>query len=130
MTEQWGRWSVDPPAAEEPVPAEQVVADEPDAVEPVNEIGSDAQSYEYGSNDEPVAVDEPVAEHEAVAVEQPVAEVDPEPADDSDPAVAAVYAMRQRLGELEELPIQEHPARYEQLHTELTAALGQIDGGA
>jgi hypothetical protein len=44
-----------------------------------------------------------------------------------DPAVARMRAVQGRLGELDELPIGEHPARYEELHAELAGALAQID---
>jgi hypothetical protein len=137
MSEQWGRWFADTPLT----PAEPI-AEQPEALDehpPVEEPVSDYES---------TAEEEPVAEYESVVAEpvEPVV-LQPESADeyesvvepeaesaeeddDGDPAVSAVYALRQRLGELEELPIEEHPGRYEQLHTELTAALGKIDGGA
>jgi hypothetical protein len=98
--------------------------------------------YEAPVEDESFAIDGPVIEYDAVAesepdveeepvaVAEPAAQLEPDDEDVSDPAVSSLYALRQRLGELEELPIEEHPARYEQLHAELTAALGQIDGGA
>lgn len=120
MSEQWGRWFADPPAEQgpaEPVAEERAVDDV--AEESAAVVGP--ESVEDGA----------VGQYEEPAVENAdVARDEPELADDSDPAVSAVYALRQRLNELEELPIEEHPARYEQLHAELTAALGQIDGGA
>ncbi len=47
--------------------------------------------------------------------------------DDLDPVAAQVLALRGRLAELDELPLEQHPAYYDDLHSELTNALAQID---
>lgn len=114
MSEQWGSWSADPPRVEE-------------------STGTPSDVVEQHRTDEPLAEVEPAGIEPDV--DEPAAQVGAEPTGDeaeeaSDPAVSAVYALRQRLAELEELPIEQHPATYERLHAELTAALGQIDGGA
>jgi hypothetical protein len=46
---------------------------------------------------------------------------------DLDPVAAEVLALRGRLAELDELPLEQHPAYYDDLHSELTNALAQID---
>lgn len=47
--------------------------------------------------------------------------------DDIDPVAAQVLALRGRLAELDDLPLEQHPTYYDDLHSELTNALAQID---
>jgi hypothetical protein len=44
-----------------------------------------------------------------------------------DPAVASVGRIRERLAELDQLPVDQHVEVYEDLHAQLTAALRAVD---
>ncbi|HEX3811494.1 MAG TPA: hypothetical protein VHX59_01525 [Mycobacteriales bacterium] len=98
-------------------------------------IVDDRESGSAGMNEEsaamPVAAQaEPVgvqAESAATPAEPAAPQVEAEEPEPTDPAVTRMRAVQGRLGELDELPIEEHPARYEELHAELAGALAQID---
>jgi hypothetical protein len=49
--------------------------------------------------------------------------------DDSDTGDARVDEAVARLGRLDELPLEEHVALYEELHDELRRVLSELDGG-
>jgi hypothetical protein len=75
-------------------------------------------SAEPSEADEAVATAEAAATGEAAATEEQPATGEPR-----------VDAALRRLGELDELPVSEHPGVYERIHEQLVEVLGELHSG-
>ncbi len=107
--------AVEEPVAEEPVAVEEPVAEEPAAVE--EPVAEEPVAVEEPVAEEPAAVEEPVAE-EPVAVEEPVAE---EPAAVEEPVAEEPVAVEAPVAEEEPAAVEE-PAPAEPVAEEPAAA--------
>jgi len=73
------------------------------------------------------AADEPADPPLSSGRPQDPADPPPSAGRPQDPAVASVERIRERLTELDELPVDKHVEVYEDLHAQLTAALRAVD---